>query len=98
MNSPTDLFDNLRPCRFCGDLLAPIYGAVKTYPSSGIAGAARAIADQLADEDNRTYFECYKCEARRRRKRIVLYSALGALILLAWLLAAIGSGEMRLPW
>src|SRR5262245_34709274 len=99
-NALDEQFADLRLCRFCGELLAPMYGAVKPYPSGSIFSPAtvRKIADGLAGADQATYFECYECESRRRRKKVWFYSGLGALVLAAWLFGAIGSGTLRLPW
>jgi hypothetical protein len=98
MSGEADQFENLRACRFCGELLGPLHGAVKAYPAGTIAGTARAIADRLSGDEGRTYFECYNCEAKRRHRRVVFYSILGGLILLALLLSALNSGALRVPW
>jgi hypothetical protein len=75
-----------------------MYGVVKPNPPGGVFGIARAVANRLAGDEVATYFECYGCQARRRRKRILLYTLLVALVAVAWLFSAIGSGTLRLPW
>ena len=54
------------------------------------------IVDKLAGDDSRSYFECYECEAKRRRKRLVFYALLAGLVLIALLVRAISSGEFHL--
>jgi len=54
------------------------------------------IVDKLAGDDSRSYFECYECEAKRRRKRLVFYALLAGLVLIALLVRALSSGEFNL--
>jgi hypothetical protein len=73
---------NLRLCRYCGELLGPIYGSVKRYRLGAFTTSQiRGMVDDLAADDYTSlYFECYECEAKNRRKRIILSAVLALLL------------------
>ena len=52
------------------------------------------LAEGMVDDGAGTYFECYECEAKIRRRRIWLWSSLASLILLALLARWLLTGEL----
>jgi len=41
------------------------------------------------------YFECYDCESKRKRRKILFYALLGCLVAAAWLFGEFISGRLR---
>jgi hypothetical protein len=97
MNDPdAQLPTSLHLCRFCGQLLGPIYGRVKCYPVNGLFSPSgiRRLADSLAGDRSGTYFECYECEARRNRKRLIFWGLLAALVVGAHLFRHFSASDL----
>ncbi len=86
---------NGKRCRVCGERFEPIYGRVKRESAQPFsARSVRLAVEGVVDEEAGTYFECFKCEAKIRRRRIWLWSLLAGLVLFAVLARWLLSGEL----
>lgn len=86
---------NGKRCRVCGEQFEPIYGRVKREsPQPFSARSVRVAVEGMVDEEAGTYFECFECEAKIRRRRLWLWSLLAGLVLLAVLARVLLTGEL----
>jgi hypothetical protein len=77
---------NGKRCRSCRERFDPIYGQVKRETADTVfsPNSVRRNVDALVDGEAGTYFECYECEAKRKRRRYWLYGGLAVLVALAY--------------
>lgn len=77
-----------------------MYGSLKRESADSLFSprSIRVMVDRIAGEDAGTYFECYECESKRRRKRVVFYSVLAAIVAIALLFREVSSGRLGMPW
>ncbi len=81
-------------CRVCGERFDPIYGRIKRESAQPFsARSVRVAAEGLVDDEAGTYFECFECESKIRRRRIWLWSLLAVLVMMAVLARWLLTGE-----
>lgn len=67
---------NLRCCRKCRQFLSPPHGALRQESIEGFTPRSiRLLAERVADDESGTYFECYDCEAKRKRRKLIFYGS-----------------------
>jgi hypothetical protein len=83
MDTPAELPDieTHHLCRSCSQWLAPMYGAVRQSRAGTFfsPGSVRLLVDAAAGRQH-TYFECYDCQGKKKRRRLYVYGALSLLI------------------
>lgn len=75
-----------RLCRYCKQWLTPEYGQIH-QPEMGPIHSLRNVriaADRAAGIE-RGFFVCYDCEARRNKRRYIVFAVLGLIVGIATL-------------
>lgn len=88
MDHPTDLpsLETHRLCRGCRQWLLPMYGSdQKEAPQGMLSPRSVRLAVEDAAGVDRSFFVCFECQARSRRRRWIVFGGLAALIGLALL-------------
>lgn len=82
-------------CRVCGERFEPMYGRIKRESAQPFsARSVRVAVEGTVDDEAGTYFECFECESKLRRRRIWIWSILAGLVLLAVIVRWLLTGEL----